>query len=102
MVEIPNGSGREMYARFTNGADVLQTQSYYQYGKFNQESQGYQMVQFFTDRAIYRPGQTIYFKGIAINKDGKDMPTILTKTPLTIVFRDANYQEKQRIEVITN
>jgi 5-hydroxyisourate hydrolase-like protein (transthyretin family) len=26
----------------------------------------------FTDRSIYRPGQTLYFKGIVINKQGKD------------------------------
>jgi TonB-dependent SusC/RagA subfamily outer membrane receptor len=38
---------------------------------------------FFTDRSIYRPGQTVYFKGIGITKDLK------TKTEKVFIPRDS-------------
>lgn len=46
----------------------------------------------FTDRSIYRPGQPLYFKGIAI-KSTKNTSTILENTEVTLVLRDVNYQE---------
>jgi len=46
---------------------------------------------FFLDRAIYRPGQTLYFKGLIISTDGKD-PQIVAHCPLTITFYDVNSQ----------
>lgn len=57
----------------------------------------------FTDRSIYRPGQTVYFKGIVL-KNEKDagktavVPGFITK----IILRDANYQSAKDIKLITN
>ncbi len=56
---------------------------------------------FFLDRAIYRPGQTIYFKGLVIDPDKKN-PTIKTNYSTTIELRDVNYQPQGSIEVKTN
>lgn len=56
---------------------------------------------FFLDRAIYRPGQTIYFKGLLFATDGKN-PEILPNTKQKIVFLDANEQEVASKEVTTN
>lgn len=56
---------------------------------------------FFTDRAIYRPGQTIYFKGIVLEKDG-DKSAIKTKFHSTVIFTDANGQEIGKQELVTN
>ena len=47
---------------------------------------------FFLDRAIFRPGQTIYFKGLSIQTSGKKSE-ILPKRSVTVILRDANYQE---------
>ena len=55
-------------------------------------NQGYYNTTFFTDRSIYRPGQTIYFKGIVIYKDTDDMPTIRPNEKTEVVFRDVNNQ----------
>ena len=55
-------------------------------------NQGYYNTTFFTDRSIYRPGQTIYFKGIVIYKDTEDMPTIRSNEKVEVVFRDVNNQ----------
>ncbi len=46
----------------------------------------------FTDRAIYRPGQTVHFKGMALDRDGKSIPGLKEGTSVDIVFRDVNHQ----------
>lgn len=60
-------------------------------------------ILFFTDRAIYRPGQTIYFKAIAFNYlKGENHYTVKTDYPLTISLRDPNYQEVNVLKLRTN
>jgi uncharacterized protein YfaS (alpha-2-macroglobulin family) len=52
---------------------------------------------FFTDRAIYRPGQTIQYKGICLQTDQRsDNYTTLAGEQLEVVFRDMNGQEIAR------
>jgi hypothetical protein len=58
---------------------------------------------FFTDRAIYRPGQIVYFKGILITKDfdskkSKILPGFSTRILLT----DANEEDIDSLNVTTN
>lgn len=55
----------------------------------------------FTDRSIYRPGQTLYFKGIALAQKDK-ASSILPNTRVTAILKDANYQEVGRKEFKTN
>ncbi|MBL9151973.1 MAG: hypothetical protein JNK37_05800 [Verrucomicrobiales bacterium] len=57
----------------------------------------------FTDRSLYRPGQTIRFKGIHIHADTEknDYHTLKNKT-LAIRLLDANGEEVEVIEVKTN
>ncbi len=57
----------------------------------------------FTDRSLYRPGQTLYFKGIVIKPEkdaGKTavVPGFKTK----IILRNANYQKAAELTVTTN
>ena len=48
---------------------------------------------FFTDRAIYRPGQTIQYKGICLWVDqAQDNYETLKGEQVTVVFRDMNRQ----------
>ncbi len=56
---------------------------------------------FFLDRAIFRPGQTIYFKGLSILTQGKKSE-ILPKRSVTVILRDANYQEVATQTFTTN
>ena len=46
----------------------------------------------FTDRGIYRPGQNIFFKGIAYVKD-TDNPHVVAGRTYTVTLWDANYKE---------
>jgi len=56
---------------------------------------------FFTDRSIYRPSQTVHFKGILIEREGKKS-TILANEKVEVTFRDANYQELKTATFTTN
>ncbi|HLY70848.1 MAG TPA: alpha-2-macroglobulin family protein [Puia sp.] len=58
---------------------------------------------FFTDRSVYRPGQTVYFKGLVLTKDfvshrSKTLPQFKTK----VILYDANEQKVDSVSVTTN
>ena len=57
---------------------------------------------FFADRAIYRPGQTVYFKGILIETDNDGQYTIQPKTKTTVQLMDVNGKEVTKQELTTN
>ncbi len=58
---------------------------------------------FFTDRAIYRPGQTIQFKGIHVRADtGKNDCRPLPDVKRRVVLKDSNQREVAALEVVTN
>ncbi len=52
---------------------------------------------FFTDRALYRPGQTIQFKGLCLRVDQeKDNYELLPGQEVTVIFSDSNGKEIAR------
>jgi len=55
----------------------------------------------FTDRSIYRPGQTVYFKGIAISQE-ENKSHILTNERLTAILKDVNNQTVEELTFVTN
>lgn len=55
----------------------------------------------FTDRAIYRPGQTIHFKIISYSAL-KGENKIATNIPITVKLFDVNYQEVSSTDLVTN
>ncbi len=56
---------------------------------------------FFTDRAIYRPGQTVYFKGIVMNSKPNDHHVVAHSNE-SVRLMDANYQEVSKQNLTTN
>ncbi|WP_448528082.1 alpha-2-macroglobulin family protein [Raineya sp.] len=95
---------------FKLGNDFVSTQQvddgrYYSYGALYQtayqEPQAISKTLFFLDRAIYRPGQTIYFKGLLITQKGKENK-ILPNMPVEVVFYNVNRQEVERKSFVTN
>ncbi|MGA1839029.1 MAG: alpha-2-macroglobulin family protein [bacterium] len=98
---VPNPSNRTrvLHAKY-QGYELLGWSGY----TYEREENGeYKRTIFFTDRAIYRPGQMIHFKVLAI-KSNQDNDTydFLPNTSLTIMFRDHNYQEVEHLDLITN
>lgn len=65
----------------------------------NQKAKG--KVEFYLDRAIYRPGQTVYYKGIAFRKE-LDKTTIVAKTTFKITIKDTNASVFKEFDVLTN
>jgi len=93
---------RNFNMEFTNGNDKFYLDnSYYQYKGYQQPKVKNPKTFFFTDREIYRPGQTVYFKGICIQTDG-DVNEILTNRPVTVTFYDVNQQKISSLDLITN
>ena len=58
-------------------------------------------ISLFTDRAIYRPGQTVYFKGI-VWLATRDSSQVIPGENYSIALRDANRQEVSTQAVKTN
>lgn len=58
-------------------------------------------AQIFTDRAIYRPGQTLYFKVINTRAD-REKESTLSGIQQKIILLDANYQEISSREFTTS
>jgi len=58
----------------------------------------------FTDRSIYRPGQTVYFKGIGITRDFKTRKSKLWQTNDTILvaLKDANDDQVDSVQLVQN
>lgn len=57
----------------------------------------------FTDRAIYRPGQTVYFKGIVVKKDKETREsTVVADYTTNIYLYDANGEQVDSTQVTTN
>ncbi|HOT75368.1 MAG TPA: alpha-2-macroglobulin family protein [Candidatus Wallbacteria bacterium] len=57
----------------------------------------------FTDRAIYRPGQTINFKGIAVTADRNTANySVAANRKVVVAFKDKNYQQIEKLELMTN
>lgn len=67
----------------------------------NANSKKIKQIKLITDRSIYRPNQTVYFKGIAY--EGKENEYSVSKgINVTITLRDASYQEIYSEEFKTN
>ncbi len=57
----------------------------------------------FTDRAIYRPGQTINFKAITVRVvPDDDNYEVMVNHGLTVGLRDVNGQEVSKLQLVTN
>ncbi|HHM21457.1 MAG TPA: hypothetical protein ENJ20_05480, partial [Bacteroidetes bacterium] len=97
-----SGTNRNFSIIIKKDGDVLTLDRHFYNDYYTSEKHGYQRTVFFLDRGIYRPGQTVYFKGIALYFDTEQMPAILKGQPVTVTLRDANYQEVSKLELRTN
>jgi uncharacterized protein YfaS (alpha-2-macroglobulin family) len=81
------------------GRELASAQDLWNYDWRGQRDENWprQQTVFFTDRAIYRPGQTIQYKGICLQTDQRsDSYATLAGEQIEVVFRDVNGQEISR------
>lgn len=104
---VGNEYRANFYVNISSGDDFNSTtpidrdynETIYQYK--NTEPVKSQKVLFFMDRAIYRPGQTIQFTGLAISTDGK-ASEIIPNYKTTILLNDVNGEKVSSIDVVSN
>lgn len=72
------------------------------YGSVGYGYSSSQRVLFFTDRSIYRPGQTIYFKGLVYetNNDGDNKP--VARREVNVDLRDVNSKVVSSLKLTSN
>ncbi|HAS42393.1 MAG TPA: hypothetical protein DCS93_18085, partial [Microscillaceae bacterium] len=103
---------RRFWVEFQKGKDWLSSLPIenYQYasrsGNFYRYKNNYNpemrtRTYFFLDRKIYRPGQTVYFKGLVLDSDGTKHD-IKANYKTTITLYDVNRQKSGTVDVTTN
>ncbi|MDP3115111.1 MAG: alpha-2-macroglobulin family protein [Candidatus Cloacimonadaceae bacterium] len=84
-----------------SGADSLLIYNHYlhAYGDWQSKQQ---KCLLFTDRSIYRPGQTIYLKGVLYETDGEKHQKLLPNESVNVFFYDVNRQKIASQRLKTN
>ncbi len=102
-----SGVSRQSYYRLKlaasdgKGSDALDSNDLYPSPRSAVPS--YRSTIFFTDRAIYRPGQTVCFKGLVVDVDkAKVNYKVVPGQNVTVHFRDTNSQEISSVTVTSN
>ncbi len=92
---------RNVFYKLTKGKDYLDLREGHYSGRHRLKNK-YQEVVLFTDRAIYRPGQLVYVKGLVVEYSEERIPSIVAGQKVQLVFRDANYQEIKTLDLEAN
>jgi uncharacterized protein YfaS (alpha-2-macroglobulin family) len=79
---------------FVNDANIKRT--------YNQRKEDVVSSIILTDRAIYRPGQTVFYKAILYSTKPDDSKKLLKNRTLKVRLRDVNYQTVSEISLVSN
>lgn len=100
MISIPtNDNHWDTRVFFISGADSLVIANFNGSPRHNHRHTDH-IALLFTDRAIYRPGQTVYVKGVYYETDGQKHYKLITNMRNRLTFYDANYRELERKDVL--
>lgn len=93
-ITVEKGSDKAMQLQYARNG-------YYIFPSSNNKPEGSSEVQLLTDRSLYRPGQTVYVKGIAFNMYS-DTANVIVNKQYTLRMTDDNGREISKREVRTN
>jgi hypothetical protein len=99
--ERQNERNANVFLKIRMKSDLFITSTFYRSADPRMPERTIVQTTFFTDRSVYRPGQTIFFKGMVVERSG-DASFIKTEYPSRIVFSDVNGRKITEKEVITN
>ncbi|MCF8274795.1 MAG: alpha-2-macroglobulin [Flavobacteriaceae bacterium] len=103
-IEKTNDRYRNLSAKVVFGNDTAYFGDYYVNQYYKREKAKTEFKAFlFTDRSIYRPGQTVYFKAIALKTNpntGKS--EVVSNEPMYATLYDVNDEEIKELEFKTN
>ena len=94
-------SNKYWYNAHTAADNAMPILNFWKNDYYYKESKRKEVLQLFTDRSIYRPGQTVYVSGLAYEME-KDSTRVLTDKKYTVSLYDANNNETGKVEVRTN
>jgi uncharacterized protein YfaS (alpha-2-macroglobulin family) len=100
-ITSPATASKSFYLEFKLGDDRFFTENYFYLYPPPQEEKTKVNTYFFTDRSIYRPGQTIYFKGIVLETSGAKTE-IKPDFTSVVTFYDVNNQKVSELAMTTN
>ena len=84
------------------GQTLLPSDRYYWWNRESSKPEDRIIGHLFTDRSLYRPTQTVHFKGIFEFVHEDDRSVLLTDTPVKVILKDVNFQQVEEIELRTN
>ena len=99
---IPVYTNRSVSFRLTKGDDELYTDDAYYSSRRHVTTTTRATTLFFADRAIYRPGQKMFFKGYTLHFDPDRMPSIAANRNVEVTLYDANGQEVTKSSFTSN
>ncbi len=91
-VEFANMGNNPFSINLRKGDDNLLSNNGYILSKPYRNNNETYTTKLFTDRAIYRPGQTVYFQGIMTRRQGENVSLVHNYNE-RVSFLDANWQE---------
>ena len=86
----------------TKGKDYFDSNTTHYSNNEPENRDAYTRNEIFTDRPIYRPGQTINFKVISFDYNQMGVPSIRPNSRLEFLFIDANGQKIKNLTLLTN
>lgn len=86
----------------TKGKDVFDSNATHYTGDQSFVPAQYSREEIFTDRPIYRPGQTLHFKVFALDYSSHGVPTLSLQKELEVKLNDANGQLVKSLKLKTN
>ncbi len=101
LVSLPSSGRHHYYVRLSLGDDWLSMGEGYSSYQRPSQPRHRSAVNFFTDRAIYRPGQPLHFKGLLIDFE-EGMPRIAPEEDVTITLYDGNGQAYETLSLQSN
>ena len=81
-----------------NGQDTLSMPVSNYKNSYKAESK---RVVLFTDRPIYRPGQTVFYKGLFMQTEN-NTNSIIPAQSIELTFKDVNFKDIEKVKVTTN
>jgi RNA polymerase sigma factor (sigma-70 family) len=87
------GENKQLLLLAQSGDQAVASDNEFSLGRANASTPSLYTV-FFTDRSLYRPGQTIQYKGVCyrVDTEGNNYAALAAQT-LTVIFRDNNGRE---------
>ena len=98
--KIPYVENNSFYVNLFKDGDMLSDRYMYFYNYPNKDEKK-EKTFFFTDRAIYRPGQTVHFKGVILNENLQKKELFVGKET-TVILKDSNWQDVASQTFTTN